>query len=150
MDFPDTLAHQIAGLIRSSTDLTARDCDRIIAAAEEKARAIGVPMVIALVDAGGNLKAFKRMDDALLISVDIAQGKAYTAAALRLSTREAGALAQPGSPLFGLQATNRGRIVIFGGGFPVKLGGRVVGGIGVSGGSCEQDEAVALAGLAAL
>lgn len=159
----ESLVRQIATIVRltlaqiaeggweiMSTELTTRDCDRMMAAAEEKAKAIGIPMVIAIVDAGGNLKAFKRMDDALLISVDIAQGKAYTACSLKASTRQAGILAQPGAELFGLEATNKGRIVTFGGGFPIKRGSQVVGGIGVSGGPCEQDELVAQAGLDAL
>ena len=131
-------------------DLSTAECDRMMAAAERRAAALGIPMVIAAVDAGGTLKAFKRMDGALLASVDIAVGKAYTSAALRRSTREVGALAQPGAALFGIEATNRGRIVTFGGGFPIVRDNQAVGGLGVSGGSVEQDEDVAQAGLAAL
>jgi len=130
--------------------LTTKDCDRILAAAEARAAEIGVPMVIAIVDESGVLKAFKRMDGSLLISVNVAQGKAYTAAALRMSTREVGVRTQPGADIYGMQFADVGRIISFGGGFPIVKEGQVVGGIGVSGGSCEEDEDVARAGLAAL
>ncbi len=133
-----------------SCKLTSKDCDRILAAAEARAREIGVPMVIAIVDESGVLKAFKRMDGSLLISVNVAQGKAYTAAALRMSTREVGERTQPGADIYGMQFADVGRIISFGGGFPIVKDGEVVGGIGVSGGSCEQDEDVARAGMAAL
>lgn len=133
-----------------SCKLTSKDCDRILAAAEARAREIGVPMVIAIVDAGGNLKCYRRMEGSLLASIDIAQGKAYTACALRLPTRDVGRLAQPGQELYGIEATNKGRIVTFGGGFPLWRGDQLLGGIGVSGGSVDEDEDVARAGLAAL
>lgn len=133
-----------------SCKLTSKDCDRILAAAEARAREIGVPMVIAIVDESGVLKAFKRMDGSLLISVNVAQGKAYTAAALRMSTREVGERTQPGADIYGMQFADVGRIISFGGGFPIVKDGEVVGGIGVSGGSCEQDEDVARAGMVAL
>lgn len=105
-------------------------------------------MVIAVVDAGGNLKAFKRMDGSLLVSVHVAQGKAYTASALGLSSREVGERAQPGEDIYGMQFANPGRIITFGGGFPLRRGNEVVGGLGLSGGSVEEDEDVAKAGLA--
>ncbi|HYG59299.1 MAG TPA: heme-binding protein, partial [Symbiobacteriaceae bacterium] len=142
-----TLVRRVAERVRAELDptLTEADCDRILAAAEARARAIGVPMVIAVVDAGGNLKLFKRMDGALLASVDIAVNKAYTSAAVRLPTREVGKLAQPGAPLFGIESS--GRIVAFAGGVPISRAGAVVGGLGVSGGTVEQDEDVAMAGL---
>jgi Domain of unknown function (DUF336). len=130
--------------------LTASDCDRILAAAEARAREINVPMVIAIVDESGLLKAFKRMDGSLLISVKVAQGKAYTAAALRMSTREVGERTQPGADIYGMQFADVGNIISFGGGFPLIRNGELIGGIGVSGGSCEEDEDVARAGMAAL
>ncbi len=133
-----------------SCKLTTKDCDRILAAAEARAEEIGVPMVIAIVDESGVLKAFKRMDGSLLISVKVAQGKAYTAAALRMTTREVGERTQPGADIYGMQFADVGRIISFGGGFPLVKDGEVVGGIGVSGGSCEQDEDVAQAGMAVL
>ncbi len=111
--------------------------------AEAEAMALGVPMVIALVDAEGGLLFFGRMDGALPVSTEIALGKAYTAAGLRMATHEVGRLAQPGQVLYGIQYTHPGRIVLFGGGLPLKLGGKVVGAIGISGGTVEEDIQVA-------
>ena len=122
---------------------------KMIAAAEKKAVEIGVPMVIAVVDAGGNLVAQERMDNALLASVSIALNKAYTAVALKMSTDQAAAVAQPGQMLYGINTTDNCRIVVFGGGFPLWENGVLVGGIGVSGGSVDEDMAVAQAGIAA-
>jgi uncharacterized protein GlcG (DUF336 family) len=122
----------------------------LIAAAQEKAREIGVPMVIAVVDAGGNLVAQHRMDDALLVSIDISLKKAYTAVAVKLPTHELAPLAQPGGALFGINTTDRGRIVVFGGGFPLKQNSAIIGGIGVSGGTVEQDIICATAATAIL
>jgi len=112
---------------------------RLIESARVKAREIDVPMVIAVVDAGGNLVAQQRMDNALLVSIDISLNKAYTAVALQLPTHELAPLAQPHQPLFGIHNADGGRIVIFGGGYPLKADGVLIGGIGVSGGSVEQD-----------
>ncbi|TFH50098.1 MAG: heme-binding protein [Lysobacterales bacterium] len=111
----------------------------LIAAAQEKAKEIGVPMVIAVVDAGGNLVAQHRMDDALLVSIDISLNKAYTAVAVKLPTNELAPLAHPGGPLFGISNADRGRVVVFGGGIPLKHNDAIIGGIGVSGGTVEQD-----------
>ena len=104
-------------------------------------------MVIAVVDAGGNPIALHRMDDALLVSINIAANKAYTAVAVKRPTHELAKVAQPGEPLFGIHTTDGCRIVIFGGGFPLKKGDEIVGGIGVSGGSVEEDMACAMAAL---
>jgi len=119
----------------------------LIAAARAKSKEIGVPMVIAVVDAGGNLVAQQRMDDALMISIDISRNKAYTAVAVKLPTHELGAVSQSGQALFGIHTTDGGRIVIFGGGFPLKSGNEIIGGSGVSGGSVEDDMKCAEAGL---
>lgn len=118
---------------------------KIINAAKIKAKEIGVPMNIAVVDEGCNLVAFERMDGAWLGSIDISQGKAYTARAFNMSTKELSKVAQPGGPLFGIHASNQGRLIIFAGGIPLKKDGLVVGAVGVSGGTIEQDETVALA-----
>lgn len=125
------------------------DARRIIAAAEKKAKEIGQPMNIAVADTGGNLVAFVRMDDAWLGSVDIAINKAYTARAFDISTKELAGLSQSGEQFFGIHASNHGRVMIFAGGVPLKRDGKVVGGVGVSGGLGEQDQAVAEAGVAA-
>jgi uncharacterized protein GlcG (DUF336 family) len=120
---------------------------RMITAARQKAAEIGVGMSIAVVDEGGNLKAFGRMDDAELAGVELARDKAYTALANSITTEELATQAGPGGPLFGLHALVGGRYVIFGGGIPLRRDGRIVGAIGVSGGAVEQDVACAEAGV---
>jgi uncharacterized protein GlcG (DUF336 family) len=122
---------------------------RMIEVAKAKAAAIGVPMVVAVVDAGGNLVALDRQDEALLVSIDLARDKAFSALAVKTDTATIGRLTQPGAELFGLGRASGGRIVTFGGGLPVLEAGKVVGGIGVSGGSVAEDTACAQAGLAA-
>ena len=119
----------------------------LISAAKEKAKEIDVPMVIAIVDGGGNLIAQQRMDDALLVSIDISLNKAYTSVAVRMPTHELAGVSQSGQPLFGIHNADGGRIIIFGGGFPLKENGKIIGGIGVSGGSVEDDIICAKAGL---
>jgi uncharacterized protein GlcG (DUF336 family) len=99
------------------------------------------------VDAGGNLIAQQRMDDALLVSIDISLNKAYTAVAVRMPTHELAEVSQSGQPLFGIHNADKGRIVIFGGGLPLKDNDKIIGGIGVSGGSVEDDIICAKAGL---
>jgi uncharacterized protein GlcG (DUF336 family) len=130
--------------------ITLEEAQRIISAAEEKARQMGQPMNIAVMDAGRNLVAFHRMDGAWVASTDIAIDKAFTSAGRGLTTRKIGEMAQPGQPLFGINTTNGGRIVIFAGGVPLMRDGEVVGAIGVSGGTVDEDEEVAEAGVAAL
>lgn len=123
---------------------------KIIAAAEEKAIEVGVPMCIAVMDDGGNLVGFHRMNGALLASIDIAQNKAYSSISLKMDTETIQKVSQPGESLYGLGNTNDGRIITFGGGFPLKDdNGSVVGGVGVSGGSAEEDMEVAQAGVEA-
>lgn len=122
------------------------DARRIIAAAEKKATELGQPMNVAVADAGGNLVAHVRMDGAWIGSVDIAIKKAWTARAFDVATRDLAELSQPGKPFFGIHASNDGRVMVFAGGVPLRREGRVVGAIGVSGGSGEQDQAVAEAG----
>jgi uncharacterized protein GlcG (DUF336 family) len=125
------------------------DARRIIAAAEVKAVELGQPMNIAVVDAGGNLVAHVRMDNAWIGSVDISINKAWTSRAFDITTKALGENSQPGDQFFGIHASNRGRVMIFAGGIPLQRDGVVVGAIGVSGGSGVQDHAVAEAGAAA-
>ncbi len=125
------------------------DARRIIAAAEKKAQAIGQPMNIAVADEGGNIVAHVRMDGAWLGSIDISQKKAYTSRAFDITTKDLATHAQSGGQFFGIHASNDGKIMIFAGGIPLKRDGQVVGAVGVSGGSGEQDHAVAEAGAAA-
>ena len=126
--------------------ITLADARRVIAAAEKKAEEIGQPMNIAVVDEGGNLVAHVRMDKAWIGSVDISINKAWTARAFDISTKELAELSQSGDQFFGIHVSNRGRVMIFAGGIPLKRGDQVVGGIGVSGGMGKQDQAVAEAG----
>ncbi len=130
--------------------ITLEEAQRILSAAEEKARQMGQPMNIAVMDAGRNLVAFHRMDGAWVASTDIAIDKAFTSAGRGLTTRKIGEMAQPGQPLFGINTTNGGRIVIFAGGIPLMRDGEVIGAIGVSGGTVDEDEEVSEAGAAAL
>ena len=130
--------------------ITLEEAQRILSAAEQKARQMGQPMNIAVMDAGRNLVAFHRMDGAWVASTDIAIDKAFTSAGRGLTTRKIGEMAQPGQPLFGINTTNGGRIVIFAGGIPLMRDGGVIGAVGVSGGTVDEDEEVAEAGVAAL
>src|SRR5882762_9408124 len=125
------------------------DARRVIAAAEKKAAEIEQPMNIALADEGGNLVAHVRMDNAWIGSIDIAQKKAFTSRAFDISTKDLAAHSQSGGQFFGIHASNHGKIMIFAGGIPLKKEGKVVGAIGVSGGSGDQDHAVAAAGAEA-
>ncbi|MBY8910230.1 heme-binding protein [Salinicoccus roseus] len=122
---------------------------KIIEGAEQKASEIGVQMVISVIDEGGNLVAVHRMDDAWLASIDIAQNKAWTAVALKMPTSNLEEATVPNAELFGLNTTNQGRIVVFGGGIPLEADGKVVGAIGVSGSSVPDDVKVAEAGVEA-
>jgi uncharacterized protein GlcG (DUF336 family) len=130
--------------------ITLKDAKRIIEAAEKKAAEIGQPMNIAVADAGGNLISHVRMDGAWLGSIDISIKKAYTSRAFDIATQDLATHSQSGGQFFGIHASNDGKIMIFAGGIPLKLDGKVVGAIGVSGGSGDQDHAVAEAGVAAL
>lgn len=115
---------------------------QMAAAAEAEAKKIGVGVTLSIADENGNLRYLQRFGDAILPSVEISQNKAYTAATVRMSTAEFGYIAQPGAPAYGINMTHS-RLVIFGGGLPLKYKGRTVGGIGVSGGSVEEDEKIA-------
>ena len=129
--------------------ITLADARKIIAAAEKKAEEIGQPMNIAVADAGGNLVAHVRMDNAWLGSIDISIKKAWTSRAFDITTKDLADNSQSGDQFFGIHASNNGKVMIFAGGIPLKKDGRVVGAIGVSGGSGEQDHAVAEAGAEA-
>jgi len=130
--------------------LTLEDAKRMLSAAEAKAASLRIPYNIAIVDAGGHLLAFVRQDGALIGSIDLAIGKAVTARIFDKPTSLLAELAAPGKPLYGIQETNQGKVVIFGGGIPVTLDGSVVGAVGASAGTVEQDIEVASAAVAAL
>ena len=132
------------------SDITLEQARPVVAAAVSKAGELGLKMDIAVVDAGSNLKAFARMDGAWLGSIDIAIKKAKTARYFDMNTGEIGKLSQPGGPLFGIEHSNDG-LITFPGGIPIKNGaGEVIGAIGVSGNTVENDHLVAEAGLSAL
>jgi uncharacterized protein GlcG (DUF336 family) len=130
--------------------LSLMDARKIIASASKKAAEIGQPMNIAVVDGGGNLLAFERMEGAWLGSIDISIKKAWTSRAFDISTQQLSGPSQPGQQFFGIHASNDGKVMIFAGGIPLRKGAEVVGAIGVSGGSGEQDQAVAEAGVRAI
>ena len=129
--------------------ITLNDARRVIDAAEKKAQEIGQPMNIAVADTGGNLVAHVRMDGAWLGSIDISIKKAFTSRAFDISTKDLAENSQPGQQFFGIHASNDGRVMIFAGGIPLRKDGKVVGAIGVSGGSGDQDHSVAEAGASA-
>lgn len=124
-------------------------CDAILAAAQAKAKEIGVPMNVAILDAGANLKSFLRMDGALIGSVDIALKKAKTSAVFGMNTEAVGEFCKPGGSSPGLEQTNGG-LVVFAGGIPLRdVKGNFLGAVGVSGGAVRQDFEVAEAAAAA-
>ena len=122
----------------------------LIQKVQDRARETGLSVVVAVADEGGNPVAIERMDGAFLASFDIALNKAYTACALKMSTLSLKPMAQPGGQLYGIQHTNGGKIVVFGGGVPLMKSGRLIGGLGVSGGTEAQDSALAEYGASIL
>lgn len=129
--------------------ITLEDARRVIAAAEEKADEIGCPMDIAVVDAGGHLKSHVRMDGAFIGSISISINKAYTAIAFQCETAELQGLTRPDGPIYGLNDAHGGRLVVFPGGVPLVRDGSILGAVGVSTGTIEQDQEVAEAGAEA-
>lgn len=120
---------------------------RLIESAEKKAKEMDLAMVISVVDAGGNLVAIHRMDDAWLASIDIAENKAWTSVALKMPTGNLAEATVPKAELYGLNTTNNGRLVVFGGGFPLYDGDKVIGAVGASGSTVPNDEKVAQAAV---
>lgn len=131
----------------SITCLDIADANVLIEGAVAKANAIGVPMCIAITDEAGQLIAFCRMDGGKVTSTTIAIDKAFTAAGAKKATHEYGIASQPGAPAYGIGSAIGGRLMVVGGGYPILIDGNVVGGIGVSSGSPDQDMAVAQAGI---
>lgn len=135
---------------KTTATLTLDDAKLMASAGEAAARKIGLAYNIAVVDAGANLIAFIRQDGAVIGSIDLAINKAKTARLFDMPTAELALLAQPGSELFGIEQSNGGQIVIFGGGIPVRIDGVVTGAVGTSAGTVEQDIEVAEAAIASL
>jgi uncharacterized protein GlcG (DUF336 family) len=134
----------------TKSSITTEAAHEVIAAAEAKSAEMGKAMVIAVVDDGGVLKAFSRMDGAALLSVQIAQDKAYTAVGFGMPTHAWHDFIKDDAPLAAGAPSGIDRLVVFGGGYPITVDGQVVGGLGVSGGHYSEDQEVAEAGLAAL
>jgi uncharacterized protein GlcG (DUF336 family) len=127
--------------------ITLDQATAIVQACQAEAQSIGQPMNIAVVDDGANLVAFASMDGTKLIGVDIAQRKALTAVYFQMDTKDLAPLVQPGQPLYGIESTSGGRLVVFGGGVLLTTSdGAVAGGVGVSAGSVDEDHQVAAAG----
>lgn len=136
-------------MARQALGIALEEARRIIQAGREKADQIGQPMNIAVVDAGTNLVAFERMDGAWLGSIDIAINKAFTSRAFDIETKALAENSQSGEQFFGIHVSNHGKVMIFAGGVPLKVGDQVVGAVGVSGGMGKQDQAVAEAAASA-
>ena len=117
---------------------------------KKRATAIGVPMDIAITDETGNLLAFERMNGALVGCIQIAIDKAYTASVFGVATEELGSTSQPGGPDYGLNTASGGRFIIFAGGVPIRYGKNIVGGVGCSSGTAQQDADVAMAGVSVI
>jgi uncharacterized protein GlcG (DUF336 family) len=124
-------------------DITLSEASALIKEVEKKAAAMGVPVVIAVYNSAANPIAIHSMDNSYIASFDIAANKAYTCAALKMSTISLKDLSQPGKELYGIQHTNQGKIIIFGGGEPLKYNGKLIGALGVSGGTEAQDTQLA-------
>ena len=131
------------GKEEDSMDMSIETLKKMAGFIEEKAKEIGVPVAFSAVDEGGNLLYFQRMEGTLLISTKVSQDKAYTACALKCPTCDLADVTKPGESLWSLHNSGDGRIICFGGGYPIKKDGKVIGAIGVSGGTAEEDMAVA-------
>lgn len=136
--------------VRNLNSITLEAAKKMGVEALKKANEINVPVVFSVVDNGGNLLYLERMDKAFVTSIDIAINKAFTAWALKKGTNEISEDVLPGQSLYGLNTTNNCRIITFGGGFPIVINGEIVGAVGVSGGTVEEDMSIAKAGLSAL
>ena len=137
----------ISSLKADKSKMTLALADKLADAVLVEAKRTGVRAVVCVSDAAGNPKVVKSADDAYIASYDVAVNKAFTVVALKMSTIKLKPLAQPGASLYGIQFTNGGKIVIFGGGDPLTDdNGRIVGGLGVSGGTEEQDTSLSAYG----
>lgn len=145
------IADAVVRAIRSSADrknsrFGLTEAKILIGKVEEKAKAMGINVVVAVADKSGRPIAVECMDDSYIASYDVAVNKAFTVAALKMTTKKLSTLAAPGGSLYGIQHTNDGKIVIFGGGDPLIKNGEIIGGLGVSGGTEEQDTALSAYG----
>jgi uncharacterized protein GlcG (DUF336 family) len=135
--------------VNKLVNLTLETAKRLLEFAEQKARQMGLSFNIAIVDEGANLIAFHRMDNARIAGIEISKGKAWTSVAMQMPTANLAQSALPGGPAYGINTTNHGKLTILGGGIPLVIEGKIVGGIGVSGGTSAQDIEVANAAVQA-
>ena len=143
IEIREIVKNTITSYKSKKTEMTLAMADKLADAVLAEAKRVGVKAVVCVSDSAGNPKLVKSMDDAYIASYDVAVNKAFTVVALKMSTITLKPLAQPGASLYGIQFTNNGKIVIFGGGDPLMgEGGKIIGGLGVSGGSEEQDTAL--------
>lgn len=120
---------------------------KILDASQNKAKEMGIPAIVSIVDEGANLVLLERMDGGMIAGIKISQDKAYTAASTGFDTHQIAGISQPGQVAYGLANADNGRMIIFPGGLALKSDGKVVGGVGVSGGLANQDQEVAQAGV---
>ncbi len=146
----EAVAKQITEAKADEKTFGLKQARKLIAMVEAKAKTMGLNVVVAVSNEAGRPMAIECMDNAYIASYDVALNKAYTVVALKMSTEKLSSLAKPDGPLYGIQHTNGGQIVIFGGGEPLIYHGKIVGGLGVSGGSAEQDSALATYGVSCL
>jgi uncharacterized protein GlcG (DUF336 family) len=148
--FPADLADRSRGPTASqAAGLTLKAATTLMKAAKAAARERSVAISVAVCDSGGQLVCFERMDGADLVTISLAQDKAWTALMNRMPTRDLGPLVQPGAEFYGYDSIARGRTIVFAGGMPLERDGVLVGGVGVSGGSVEQDQEIVEAAIAA-
>ncbi|MCQ2013451.1 MAG: heme-binding protein [Clostridium butyricum] len=140
-NFINELSDNIIRLL--NTKLSLKTAKEIIERAESKAEELNIAVTITILDDGGNLIAQHRMDNSLLISIDASFSKAYTSVAMKIPTEEVYNIVQPGSEFYGLENISPGRICVFGGGLPIINNGKIIGAIGVSGGTSQQDVLIA-------
>ena len=149
-DFPlDNVDAARGPTASQASGLTLAAAKAMMKAAMAEGRRIRVALSVAVVDQGGQLVAFERMDGADLVTIGLAQDKAWTALMNRMPTRDLAPLVQPGAEFFGYESVGRGRTIVFAGGMPLLRAGVLVGGVGVSGGSVEEDQAAVDAAVAA-
>ncbi|MBQ4111100.1 MAG: heme-binding protein [Clostridia bacterium] len=139
MDISNIISDAVAGVINNLPQMSLSLAKKLAEKIEEKAAQMGVNAVVAISDAGARTVLVECMDNSYYASYDIAVNKAYTSVSLKMPTKDLAELAKPGGSLYGIQHTNNGKIVIFGGGVPLKFGNKVIGGVGVSGGTAKQD-----------
>ena len=143
-------ANHIPALKERTMPLTFQDLHQLIRSAAMRADELHIPVVISIVDANGTESVTWRMPDALLVSSELAPKKAWTAVAMKTATHKLADTVQPGAPLYGLESHMQGKVVTFGGGFPLWRDGKLLGGLGISGGSVEQDMDIAQSAMAAI